>query len=212
MENTFRKAVFGGFNRQDVTDYISRLAREHGERVERLEQENETLRSQLAAKAELERELEALRRDYENTAQELSEERAAKEQFRRGLEASEARAKKLEGLRQEAEAYSDVKEHIADIELEARRRADAVQAEAKAQSEALLADTERKIRGIRQESAEELQALYEQYQRLITAFQTAATHVTEELRRMNVAAGQLPLAFDKTRSKLEKLREQACGK
>ena len=47
MENTFRRAFFGGFNRQDVTEYISKMARENSEQLERLEQENVNLRTQL---------------------------------------------------------------------------------------------------------------------------------------------------------------------
>ena len=111
-------------------------------------------------------------------------------------------------FQREAEEYSGVKEHIADIELEARRRADDVLAEAKSQADALLVESEQKVKELRRSTAEELRELYDQYQRLTGAFQTAATHVTEELRRMDVAVGQLPLSFDKTRSKLEKLKEQ----
>ena len=33
MEMTFRNAAFGGFNRQDVMDYIANAARESGERI-----------------------------------------------------------------------------------------------------------------------------------------------------------------------------------
>ena len=209
MENTFRRAVFGGFNRQDVTEYISRTAREYSERLEQLEQENMNLRTQLEQKADLEQAMERLRGEYENAAQQLAEERTAREQLRRELEVSSGQAIQLAQLRQEAAEYSGVKEHLADIELEARRRADATLAEAKAQSEALLAETERKIRENRQAAAQELGELYEQYQLLTGAFQTAATHVMGELRRMDVATGQLPLAFDKARVKLEKLKEQA---
>ena len=92
MENTFRRAFFGGFNRQDVTEYISKMARENSEQLERLEQENVNLRTQLEQKAALEQELERLRGEYENTAQELAEERTAQEQLRRELEENSAKA------------------------------------------------------------------------------------------------------------------------
>ena len=208
MENTFRKAVFGGFNRQDVTEYISKMAREHSEHVAQLEKENEDLRTQLASKKELEQQLADLRRDYENAAQELQEEKTAKEQYQKKLSETVAQMDKLGQFQREAEEYSGVKEHIADIELEARRRADGMLADAKAQSAAMLAEAERTIKELRRATSEEFQELYAQYQRLTGAFQTSANHVTEELRRMDVAVGQLPLSFDKTRSKLEKLKEQ----
>ena len=38
MENTFRSAIFGGFNRQDVMEYISRMASDHKESLEKFEQ------------------------------------------------------------------------------------------------------------------------------------------------------------------------------
>ena len=208
MENTFRTAVFGGFNRQDVTAYISRQAGEYRERLEALEKENGDLRAQTADRAQLLEQMEQLHREQENLAQELQEEKTAKEQYRAQAEASAAQLEQLGHLRQEAEEYSGVKTHIADIELEARRRADGIMADAKAQSDALLAETDRKIRELRRDAARELGELYESYQQLTGAFQTASTHVAEELRRMDVAVGQLPLAFDKVRSQLEKLKDQ----
>ena len=33
MEMTFRTAAFGGFHRQDVTDYIANMAKENSDRV-----------------------------------------------------------------------------------------------------------------------------------------------------------------------------------
>ena len=208
MENTFRTAVFGGFNRQDVTAYISRQAGEYRERLEALEKENGDLRAQTADRAQLLEQMEQLHREQENLAQDLQEEKTAKEQYRAQAEASAAQLEQLGHLRQEAEEYSGVKTHIADIELEARRRADGIMADAKAQSDALLAETDRKIRELRRDAARELGELYESYQQLTGAFQTASTHVAEELRRMDVAVGQLPLAFDKVRSQLEKLKDQ----
>ena len=86
MESTFRRAFFGGFNRQDVTTYISRMAEEHSHRLEESEKENEKLRTQLAAQAELAQQLEALQQDFENTAQELEEEQTAKLQYQQKLE------------------------------------------------------------------------------------------------------------------------------
>ena len=105
MENTFRRAVFGGFNRQDVTEYISRTAREYSERLEQLEQENMNLRTQLEQKADLEQTMERLRGEYENAAQQLAEERTAREQLRRELEVSSGQAVQLAQLRQEAAEY-----------------------------------------------------------------------------------------------------------
>ena len=36
MDNQFRNAAFGGFNRQDVMDYLERTAKEHSEELAQL--------------------------------------------------------------------------------------------------------------------------------------------------------------------------------
>ena len=208
MENTFRRAVVGGFNRQDVTEYITRTAKEHHERIEQMERENEELRTQLSGKAELEETLETMRRSYEDIAQELAQTKAACEEYVRQLRENAVKIAKLDQFQRESEEYSGVKGHLAEIELEAHRRADEMLSDAKAQADIVTQEAEQKANETRRAAAQELQELYEQYQRLTGAFQTAAAHVTEELRRMDVAVGQLPLAFDKARSRLEKLKEQ----
>ena len=38
MDHQFRNAVFGGFNRQDVLDYLETLARENAQKRQELEQ------------------------------------------------------------------------------------------------------------------------------------------------------------------------------
>ena len=45
--NTFKSVAFGGFAKQDVINYIEEAAREAAAQQERLEQENESLRTQI---------------------------------------------------------------------------------------------------------------------------------------------------------------------
>ena len=61
MEMTFRSAAFGGFNRQDVTDYITNTAKETSEQIAALEKERDQLQADLAAKESLEQEAAGLR-------------------------------------------------------------------------------------------------------------------------------------------------------
>ena len=56
--NTFKSVAFGGFAKQDVINYIEEAAREAAAQQERLEQENESLRTQIQ---DLTAQLEGLR-------------------------------------------------------------------------------------------------------------------------------------------------------
>ena len=65
MDHQFRNAVFGGFNRQDVLDYLETLARENAQKRQELEQsigraegERDELRAQKQALEEQKRALE----------------------------------------------------------------------------------------------------------------------------------------------------------
>ena len=138
MDHPFRSAVFGGFNRQDVLDFLEKTSAENAQRLQELqrkleeaEEERRKLSDQAAAQEE---QLAALRRERESLNQQL-------EQVRQALALSEDRGENQEGeltaLRQEREelkarvealepeaaAYEAVKERTARIELEAHQRA-----------------------------------------------------------------------------------------
>ena len=55
MDNQFRNAAFGGFNRQDVMEYLERTAREHSEELAQLRARLDEAQNQcnaLAARAD----------------------------------------------------------------------------------------------------------------------------------------------------------------
>lgn len=218
MDNTFRSAVFGGFNRQDVTEYIGKMAQEHQERLTGLEQENARQETELRqAQEELKRlaPMEAEAAQLREKCQQLTEELTAAKQegdrLRQQVEADAGRIGKMADLEREAAEYSGVKGHIADIELEARRRADAMLADAQHQAEKIIADARMQAQAVRQSLQEELRGLSKQYQAVAKDFSAASGHVSSELRKMDVMAGQLPLAFDHVQEALVKLEAQAAG-
>ena len=69
MEHPFRNAAFGGFNRQDVLDYLEKTAADNAQRQQQLQQQLQQAmeRAEAAEKraAELEERIGILNRDRE---------------------------------------------------------------------------------------------------------------------------------------------------
>ena len=79
MDNHIFRSALGGFNRQDVTEYIGKMAQEHQERLTELEQEGarqaaelEQARAALERLAPLEAEAEQLRQQCRQLTEELA--------------------------------------------------------------------------------------------------------------------------------------------
>lgn len=146
----FRTAV-GGFNRQDVQDYIERLAIAHREEVAGLQKKLEQAEERTA---EVERELADARRAAEDEAETkaaLDEASRTAAHLQGELSRAEARlaaAKKeigrLQGqvaaLEPMANGYREIKDRAANVELDAHQRAQAAVNEAKAEVERIRAD------------------------------------------------------------------------
>ena len=77
MDHPFRSAAFGGFNRQDVLDYLEKTSAENGlrqrELQEKLEAAQEECRQLTARTTEQEEQLAILRRDRDNLNQQLEQ-------------------------------------------------------------------------------------------------------------------------------------------
>ena len=160
MELQFRTSAFGGFQKQDVLTYLENTGREHAERVEALQKE---LSGALAAKATLEEEHRASLRRVEELEQQnarLAETLEAYtkdlEEVRADREARDRRIAELEGelaaLRAQlakaapsAEAYERIKNRTAGVELEAHRRAQEIEDEAREKARQARAELEQWI-------------------------------------------------------------------
>ncbi len=158
--NTFKGSLFGGFNRQDVMNYIEKASKESAqllqddqERIAALEKESAELRAQ---RDQLQSDFDRVQSDLKDacasfhaTQSELDAAQEAYTQLNEALEtaqtysrqyADEIRAQKasIEALQHEVDEYHQLKTNIAEVELDARRRADNIVSEAQAQAEALL--------------------------------------------------------------------------
>lgn len=195
MENYPIKSVaFGGFDKQDVVQYIERAAQEAAAAEKALREENEELRYQL----------EELKKEADAREGELQAAISQRDSFQEKLEKETATLQELEplrslkeeveritaerdALRPDAEAYAQFRESIGAIECEARERA----AELENATVARLRRTVERFRG--------------QYQALMTTFEGTAAHVTGELRKVEVNLSQLPRAMDQAGTELNEL-------
>ena len=152
-EHQFRNTMFGGFNRQDVLDFLTSSAEKNNQEMQRQRESYEALEKDLATAREenavLRAELSEARQerdDLQNRTQQLELDllKVRGSEDRKSEEASALREKltlaqqELEELRElvsrlapDAEAYTAIKDRTAGVELEAHRRAQSVEARAK---------------------------------------------------------------------------------
>ncbi|SFP09037.1 hypothetical protein SAMN05216343_10328 [Oscillibacter sp. PC13] len=189
--NTFKSVAFGGFDKQDVIRYIEQTAKEAAAVQERLQQENDGLRAELqTTSAQLERlrtQLTELQREHGQLQDALSREQTARQALEPAKPEAERLAAELERLRPDAEAYAQFRERIGAIECEARKRAADLEASTVARLEGMISSFQK------------------QYQELVTTFDSTATHVTGELRKVEVNLAQLPRAMDQAGVELNEL-------
>lgn len=199
MEQQFRSAVMGGFNRQDVLTYIENSVKAHTEEMDQLREELERVRqagedalaqAQKETKAALERAEAAESRVAELAprAAQMEKSTAELEAKRSALAAAERELKELRGkvaeLAPKAEAYEAVKDKAAGIELEAHQRAKVVVDEAKRSAENVRLQTEQwmiKVRG--------------SYERLRGELETTMKHNAEEMERSAKALSAIGQEF-----------------
>ena len=148
MSTNFKTCMFGGFDRGDVINYIEKSAREAKERIEALENENNELRSSnerieqalraLHAQAKQQRQeeqgQEVLQQQLTEAQVHLNELAVEVDALRNENEKLRTEAQSLRAesdkLRESSGEYMRLKEHIADIEINAHRRTEEFRAEA----------------------------------------------------------------------------------
>lgn len=219
-ENTFRTAVVGGFNRQDVLNYIESSAKEAKERSAALQKELEGAQSGRTAAEreakELREQVSALKKEEEGLRATLAEKLALLDRVQSDLAKAQAEASALRerlGSAEErcahwetgARAYDDLKDRTATIELEARQRARAIESAAEEQA--------RKVRTAAEQILYQVQA---GYGRLRGDVDATITHASGELGRVDRALEQVRAEFAKHDAALERLmkacRESVKGK
>ena len=220
MKNTFRTAAVGGFNRQDVTDYISKTAAETAETIRALEQERDEYAAAAAEKEKLVDEVASLREQLSAAMAELELVRAERERLVGADEKNKALEEKVAELEGQAAEYHELKDHIAQVELNARRRSEELLAQAEDEAaakraaaaddaQAMLAKAAEESAAIRRELHGQVQAVAVDYAALLRDFDVMKQHVTSELRKMDVSFTQLPLSFNKVSAELKALEQKA---
>ena len=188
MENYPIKSVtFGGFDKQDVIRYIEQAAQQAAAAQQTLQDENENLRKQAEA---LSAELSTLRAQVSSLSAErdrLQEALGRESASRQQLESLKPLESEVARLRPDAESYAQFRERIGAIECEARKRA---------------ADLELATVNQLQKTVD---LFREQYQTLMSTFESTASHVNGELRKVEVNLTQLPRAMDQAGTELNEL-------
>lgn len=201
---SIKSVTFGGFDKLDVVRYIDSLTRNAaGEKQgladenRELREENRRLREQFSALEEtveeLRRELAAVTGERDHLRQEAEEVAALREELeplRIHTEELERLRAETESLRHDAAAYARFRQQIGTIECEARERASGIEAAAAEKA--------------RQTAA----AFYERYQDLMRVFESTATHVTGELRKVEVNLTELPRVMDQADTELKAMADQ----
>ena len=202
MEHPFRSAAIGGFNKQDVLDFLEAQAKQTAQaqqelqgRLEESERQGESLRRELD---EANRQLEAVRRALEEAGQTQEELAGQLERANEAASGSRQEASRLAGeLRQarrerdemraqrdavwpDAQAYIELKERTAGVELEAHRRAQAIQA--KAEEDAQKA---------RRQVEQWLKRMGREYDALCTQVETTVSHAASELEKAGAGLERL---------------------
>ena len=146
------RSAFNGFNREDVVHYLEYLNAKHTNQINQLTAENEALRAQVDSLPELESQ-QLLVASLEEKCAELT----------RLLEAAQARCEELEQAAAQktdaAPAQEPALSPIASDELEAYRRAERIEREAKERAElvyfqanSVLTEATAKVDGMHKEA------------------------------------------------------------
>ena len=127
MGTSFKTCMFGGFDKTDVIAFIEKTAQENQERIAALESENEELKVRCTEqKNELAilHQQAATAQDTMQSTQELTAQLEDLQERYRTLE------QEAQTLRTQAADYQLLRDHIAEIEINAHRRTEEFRAEA----------------------------------------------------------------------------------
>lgn len=193
MDNKFRSTAFGGFNRQDVMDYLERSVKEHNQA---LEQVNTQLTEARNEAAQLREQLVQLQEETRQAKEEV--ERAAANQMNELRTQNEQLRRQAEEAQAGANAYAAIKERTASIELEAHRRAQAIVDQAQEQGNQ-----------VRRELVQWLERVERDYYDLRGQVGTTVTQASSELERVRQSLDNISLCMNNQHSALERLMQTA---
>ena len=195
MDHPFRSAALGGFNRQDVLDYLEKMSAENAQRQQELQQKLETAEDaqrQLSAQtAQQEEQLAILRRDRDQLKEQLEQVQQALASSQAQEEAQESALTALrqerdelkarvEVLEPEAAAYETIKDRTAGVELEAHCRAQNVLDQANVQAKELRRNMEQWLGRVERE-----------YDALRSEVESTVSHAADKLEKAGKCLEQM---------------------
>ena len=213
MDHQFRNAVFGGFNRQDVLDYLETLARENAQKRQELEQsigraegERDELCAQKQALEEQKRALEGEKEELLRSMQRSQSELAAlRTQLGEREQTARQTQQALEESRREAEA---LREQVARLEPDAAAYA----AVKDRRAQGVLDQANSQARHLRQQMEQWMTRVGREYDALRTEVEATISHAADQLDKagkcleqvsallsdQDVALEELSRAYDST--------------
>lgn len=219
MDHPFRNAAFGGFNRQDVLDYLETADKERAQQIQTVQQqlqemteERDRLSAQHQALAAQTSELTAQRDALQGRTGELESDLAGcRVQLDTAQGEGQRHGQELEGAQRElaqvrqvldevrplAEAYAAIKERTAGVELEAHRRAQDVQTEGQRQAQKLRRQMEGWMARVERE-----------YGEVRSRMDATVSHAAGELQRVGQLLGELTALMETQDQALDELAKQ----
>ena len=215
MDHQFRNATLGGFNKQDVLDYLELITKEHTAQTQSLQEQldqtlsqcsqlNEQAGQQNSQAQQLHLENQQLQQSVAQLQEQLNLAKANADTLRTQLSRKEqechALQQQVDKLTPDATAYAAVKDRTAGMELDAHRRAQGVLAQA--QEEATQLQTQ---------MLQWLSKVNRQYSDLRQQMDEAIAHAAGELTKAETILADVTRSMEEQDAALESL-EQTFGK
>ena len=222
MDYQFRNSAIGGFHKQDVLDFLEKLAQEHRDQLQTVQdelnrveeqrrsmlEEQDTLRSQMN---QMKQENQKFMQAAVHAQEKLEECQSANTQLQKQLTESEQSRQSLqeqvEKLRPAAEAYQAVKERSAGVELDAHRRAQGILDQAQSDANHLQSQVGQWLKRVEGEYADMRRQIEVSLKHAGKELETVSAHLTaisQQLGEQDSAFtgleksySQYPLAKDK---------------
>lgn len=161
MSANFKKCMFGGFDPEDVIAYIDRTTKEYQEKLTALTEDNQSLSQ---SNQEMQGELNMIRQQFVDQEKSSRETEELREQLTAATQKLQQLEEEASALRVQTQDYQTLKDHIADIEINAHRRTEEFRAAAVAQMQDIVNkqrtwcdEMKTKYRSISEQFAQKLQ-------------------------------------------------------
>lgn len=204
-DNKLRGKIFGGFNRQDVVNYIERSARltseykaskealearcdELAEKLENEKFQNESLKADLEKAGEKTAELYSRINELENELNIMKQTISAKD------EEIDALNRRISSCDEAIGAYESAKERIALLELNASRRAVNIEKDAESKAELLT-----------RKCNELVSSLKSEYVAVCNDTEATVAHLTGEMDRLSVKLCEIAGLLSEKTERFDKL-------